>query len=237
MSDNYLLPNWSASHNIHAYTTTRYAGNLATYVTNGVNDALRNRKVMRNELHLPSEPCWLKQEHTVRVIEADSNLVDPIADASFTQEKNIICAVLTADCLPILLCDAAGTIVAAIHAGWRGLADGIIEETLKAMRCDAEKILAWIGPAIGPGAFVVGEEVRQKFITHDVKAKAAFSEFAEQNKWYADLYLLARQRLNSFGVTKVFGGEFCTYTQPDLFFSYRREKEAVGRMASLIWLD
>lgn len=236
MLDNYLLPNWSAPKNVHAYTTTRHVGNLATYAACDVDNVLRNRKIMRNELHLPSEPCWLKQEHTVKVIKADSALVDPIADAAFTQEKNVICVVLTADCLPILLCDEAGTIVAAVHAGWRGLADGIIEETLRAMSCDAGKILAWIGPAIGSRAFVVGEEVRQRFIAHDIKAQAAFSEFAEQNKWYADLYLLARQRLNALGITKVFGGEFCTYNQADLFFSYRREKETAGRMASLIWL-
>jgi hypothetical protein len=237
MPDNYLLPNWPAPHNVHAYTTTRHAGNLATYATSNVDNVLENREVMLNVLHLPSEPCWLKQEHTVRVIKADSLLIDPVADASFTQEKNMVCAVLTADCLPILLCDEVGTIVAAIHAGWRGLADGIIQEALKAMHCQPGKILAWIGPAIGPRAFVVGEEVRQKFIAHDAKAKAAFSELAEQNKWHADLYLLARQRLIALGVTKVFGGEFCTYNQADLFFSYRREKEVAGRMASLIWLD
>ena len=142
---------------------------------------------------------------------------------------------MTADCLPVLFCDRAGTRVAAAHAGWRGLCDGVLEETVRALDCDPAEILAWMGPAIGPQAFEVGDEVRAAFMRHDQRATEAFKPMVE-GKWLADIYQLGRQRLASVGVNAVFGGDLCTYAQQDLFYSFRRDAQT-GRMASLIWLS
>lgn len=248
--NSYLTPNWPQPTNIKAYTTLRFHSegksiapydnfNLATHVGDDKNHVLTNRKILVNDLKLPNEPFWLTQEHTTIVLAINKNTPNSnqIADASYTTEKNCVCVVLTADCIPILLCDHEGTIVAAIHAGWKGLCDGVIEETLKTMPIPSNKLIAWLGPAIGPKAFSVGEEVRAQFIAKDKNAELAFKNISE-NKWLGDLFLIAKQRLNSFGVTEIYGGDLCTFSEQKKFFSYRGSANGItGRMATLIWIS
>ena len=237
-----ITPNWPAPSNVKAYTTTRKGGhsqspysslNLGDHVGDDPKAVAANRATLR-EL-LPSEPVWLKQIHSIKIVSPNANASNCSADASITTEFNKVCIILTADCLPVLFCDRAGTTIAAVHAGWRGLADGILEATLQHFNKAPEDILVWLGPAIGSQAFEVGEEVRESFTNYLPEATKAFKANRE-NHWLADLYLLARQRLAHNGVTNVFGGEFCTYNNAEDFYSYRRDK-ITGRMASLIWLD
>lgn len=183
---------------------------------------------------LPSEPVWLKQVHGTTVIDAAHAACVPAADASFSRQAQAVCVVMTADCLPILLCDEEGTVVAAIHAGWRGLCDGVIEATVAAMKVAGESIMAWLGPAISQAAFEVGDEVRNAFTAHDPQAQLAFSPAAD-GKWMADIYWLACQRLQTLGITQIYGGNLCTYRDKERFFSYRRDG-VTGRMATLVWL-
>lgn len=186
---------------------------------------------------LPAEPGWLKQVHGKQVVDVAKVCggAMPEADASFSRAVAEVCVVMTADCLPVLFCDRDGSVVAAAHAGWRGLADGVLEATIAAMAVSPDKLLAWLGPAIGPQHFEVGGEVRQTFIDRDGSAAAAFSAVSG-NKWLADLPLLARQRLESCGLTSIFFSDACTYRDPARYFSYRRDG-VTGRMASLIWLE
>lgn len=226
---------WSAPKNVQAFVTTRnYLGNdfnLATHVGDDLNKVLHNRQLLKDLLALPSEPAWLKQIHGYETCEIPfQNQL--IADASYTTQKNQVCIVLTADCLPILLCDSSGEKVAAIHAGWRGLANGVIENCFNKARFLPEKTIVYLAPAISQRVFEVGEEVREIFLKYDSNAAKAFIPHGE--KWLADLYLLATQRLNALDVSQIFGGKFCTFSQPELFYSYRRDKHT-GRMASLIW--
>lgn len=248
----YLSPGWPAPKNIHAHLTTRSGGfskppyssfNLADHVGDDHVAVQANRDKLCRDLCLPGSPIWLKQTHSTNVADLDyaDNFAEKIfvADASFTAKQNKICAVLTADCLPILLCDKKGTVVSAIHAGWKGLAEGIIEialETIyKKFALFGDDFLAWLGPAIGPGAFAVKNDVRDKFLANDSKSEKYFLK-AGPETWLADIYALAKLRLNKYGITDIFGGEFCTFTDQRHFFSYRREK-LTGRMASLIWLS
>jgi len=244
---NYIKPNWPAPKNIIAYTTTRLHEqgkskppynnfNLAMHVDDNLNDVLQNRAILAKDLHLPNNPCWLKQEHTIDTVKIEkfSEWSDPIADASYTLENNLISAVLTADCLPILITDTEGSLVSAIHAGWKGLVAGIIEAAIKALPVQAKNLIAWMGPAIGPAAFVVGEEVKQQFISFDKTAKIAFKSTVEPNKFWCNIYLLGKQRLNSVGVHNIYGGEFCTYSDPQKFYSFRRDG-VTGRIATLIY--
>jgi YfiH family protein len=236
-----ITPNWPAPSKVKAYTTTRQGGhsqapydslNLGDHVDDDPKAVAANRATLR-EL-LPSEPVWLKQVHSTKIVTANSS--NCTADAVMTTELDKVCVILTADCLPVLFCDTAGTTVAAVHAGWRGLAGGILEATLQRLNQTPEKLLVWLGPAIGPQAFEVREEVREVFCDYLPQANKAFKANGEkQGHWLADLYLLARQRLAHQGATQVFGGEFCTYTDAERFYSYRRNK-ITGRMASLIWL-
>jgi hypothetical protein len=191
-----------------------------------------NRASLRRQL--PAEPGWLRQVHSARVVELgrESN---PEADAAVTRRAGEVCVVLTADCLPVLFCDRAGSVVAAAHAGWRGLANGVLEATVAAMQVPSDDILAWLGAAIGPQAFEVGDEVRQAFVAQHAEAAAAFVPHAP-GKWLADIYRLARIRLNHVGVQAIYGGGRCTYTEADSFYSYRRDG-VTGRMASLVWLE
>lgn len=247
---NYLTPNWPAPKNIRAFTTTRQSGfskspfdnfNLSTYVGDDLNAVIKNRQKLMQDLHLPREPFWEEQKHTTNVLKLTSenlNQTARIFDASFTREKNIVCVVQTADCLPILLCDTAGTIVAAIHAGWKGLLNGIIENTINAMQTESQNLLAWLGPAIGPNAFEVGNEVRDEFSAVLPEAKNAFIPVQNSsNKFLANIYLLATQRLHNLDITQIFGGDYCTYTNKELFYSFRRDNSITGRMASLIWME
>ncbi len=189
---------------------------------------------------LPAAPCWLHQVHGTTVLEAGTSTQVRVADGAFTRNVAVVCVVMTADCLPVLLCDRAGTVVAAAHAGWRGLQAGILERTVAAMAVPGIDLIAYLGPAIGPQAFEVGGEVRAAFVDAYAEAAAAFKPLPQPvNKsggWLTDIYLLARQRLARLGVEGIYGGEYCTVSQESRFFSYRRDG-VTGRMASLIWLS
>jgi hypothetical protein len=246
-----ITPDWPAPANVRALQTTRDGGvsegayaalNLGDHVGDDPVAVARNRALLR--AILPSDPVWLKQVHGNIVADADRTVGVPDADAALARQPGKVCAVMTADCLPLLLCDEAGTVVAAAHAGWRGLAGGVVEATVKAMNVAPEQLLAWLGPAIGPQAFEVGEEVRQAFMVHDPEAAKAFAPCFSltphpspltAHKWMADIYLLARQRLAMLGVERVYDGGLCTYTDAERFYSYRRD-QATGRMATLVWL-
>ena len=244
----WLVPDWPAPVSVHAGTTTRLGGvsvapydslNLGDHVGDNVAAVAANRSLLKQGHGLPAEPVWLKQVHGIAVVDAAVVSDVPVADASFSHQSNIVCAVMTADCLPVLLCDQAGSVVAAVHAGWRGLADGVIEATVKQMGVAASNLMAWLGPAIGPKAFEVGDEVRQQFIAQDPQAVEAFQPSALSSapgRWLADIYLLARQRLARLGIEQVYGGDCCTYSDAERFYSYRRDG-VTGRMAALIWLD
>ena len=235
-----IVPDWPAPPHVKSLMTTRDSGvsgapwgsfNLGDHVGDDMGHVAANRARLRQQL--PSEPGWLKQVHSAKVVETGAGV--PEADASFTRQTGIVSVVLTADCLPVLFCDRAGSVVAAAHAGWRGLADGVLEATVRVMNVQPGEILAWMGAAIGPQAFEVGEEVRQTFVAQHPEASTAFSQHAP-GKWLADIYQLARIRLNHAGVQAVYGGGRCTFTETDSFFSYRRDG-VTGRMASLIWLE
>lgn len=234
-------PDWPAPANVHALQTTRLGGvssgpwaslNLGDHVGDDPAAVATNRA--RIAAGLPAEPLWMKQVHGVVVADADRAEVAPEADAAVARAEGRVCAVMTADCLPILLCDRDGTVVGAAHAGWRGLCGGVIEATVAAMAVAPGRLMAWLGPAIGPSAFEVGDEVRTAFVAADASAGAAFSP-GRDGKWLADIYELARQRLATLGVSDVHGGNHCTVGESETFFSYRRDG-VTGRMATLIWL-
>ncbi len=239
-ADALLKPDWPAPASVHAFMTTRQGGvsrspfdsfNLATHVGDDPVAVAQNRALLRQRL--PAEPLWLNQVHGVVVADVgrDSAGCDGDAAVSFTTGE--VCAVMTADCLPVLFCDRAGRVVAAAHAGWRGLAAGVLEATVARMGVAPGEILAWLGAAIGPAAFEVGDEVRATFVGLHPAAEAAFTPHGD--RWLADIYALARIRLAAVGVVAVYGGGLCAYTDTARFYSYRREGKT-GRMASLIWL-
>lgn len=192
-----------------------------------------NRRRVYAALGTPTEPCWIRQVHGARVARMPDEAPEPEADASWTAQAGVVCVVQAADCLPVLFCDDDGTVVAAAHAGWRGLAAGVLEATVRALPAPPANLLAWLGAAIGPDAFEVGPEVRAAFVAHDPAATRCFRPTAE-GKFKADLYGLARQRLAAAGVMRVYGGGRCTFRERDTFFSYRREGRC-GRMAALVW--
>jgi len=183
---------------------------------------------------LPAEPRWLTQVHGVDVVDAAAAVPGAAADASFTTRRGVVCAAMAADCLPVLLADALGEAVGIAHAGWRGLAAGVIEATVHAMAIAPGRLLAWLGPAIGAQAYEVGAEVRAEFLARDARSASAFEE-TRPGHWNLDLVAVARQRLAGLGVTRVSGGRHCTASDAELFYSYRRNK-APERMAALIWL-
>lgn len=221
----YITPNWPAPSHIHAFTTTKQF--------NSEKQDLNNE--LKNQFQLPTQPIWLKQIHSDIAIKASSESIGFEADASFTVESNQVCVVQTADCLPILITNLKGSCAAAIHAGWRGLAAGIIEKTLQGLEQKPEDLLIWLGPAIGPSKFEVGKDVYDVFIQKHSSAVKAFRAVGE-NKWLADLYALAKLRLQLQNIQHIYGGNFCTYSQEDLFFSYRRDRSQTGRMTSLVWI-
>ncbi len=242
MSDAWIVPGWPAPANVKALSTTRAGGvgtapfdslNLGTHVGDDPAAVAANRARLR--ALLPAEPCWLNQVHGTAVVDLATEHGVPDADAAVSRTPGAVCVVMTADCLPVLLCDRAGTVVGAAHAGWRGLQGGVIEAAVRAMNVPAGELMAWLGPAIGPAAFEVGDEVRAAFVADDPAAACAFRPAGPAGKWLADLYLLARQRLAALGVTAVHGGDSCTFTEAERFFSYRRDGRT-GRMASLVWL-
>lgn len=208
--------------------------NLAEHVGDDAQAVRKNRALLCDALKLPQAPGWLQQVHGTQVVPLPADPV-PEADASVSRAAGLACVILTADCLPVLFCDDAGSVVAAAHAGWRGLLKGVLENTLAAMASPPSRIMAWLGPAIGPSAFEVGAEVREVFIEQSMVADAAFRPSAS-GKFMADLYMLARQRLEAAGVHRIYGGGECTYRDAARFYSFRREARC-GRMASLIWLQ
>ncbi|AXP05325.1 peptidoglycan editing factor PgeF [Pseudomonas fluorescens] len=240
MSD-WLIPDWPAPARVKACVTTRGGGvslapfdslNLGDHVGDDPTAVAENRRRLTDQFAIT--PAWLQQVHGIAVVEADPTQV-ATADASWTDTPGIACAAMTADCLPVLFCNRAGTRVAAAHAGWRGLANGVLEATLDSLAVPADEILAWLGPAIGPQAFEVGPEVREAFIAQLPEAVKAFAASPNAGKFLADIYQLARLRLAVRGVTAVYGGGLCTVTDPR-FFSYRRNP-CTGRFASLIWIE
>jgi YfiH family protein len=240
MSD-WLIPDWPAPAGVKACVTTRAGGvslapfdslNLGDHVDDSPEAVVENRRRLID--HFAIQPAWLKQVHGIAVAHADPSLT-ATADASWTATPGIACTAMTADCLPALFCDRAGTRVAAAHAGWRGLAAGVLEATLDSLAVPPEEVLVWLGPAIGPQAFEVGPEVRETFVEQLPETAKAFVPSANAGKFLADIYELARLRLAARGVTAVYGGGFCTVTDPR-FFSYRRSPRT-GRFASLVWLE
>ncbi len=240
----WIIPDWPAPTWVKAGTSTRQGGvspapyhslNLGDHVGDDAGNVRQNRQHLAQWQHFPNEPAWLNQVHGIDVVNAVGvhHLVD--ADASFSHERGVVCCAMTADCLPVLFCDEQGSVVAAAHAGWRGLVDGVLEATIMAMGVSASHLMAWMGPAIGLDAFEVGDEVRQQFIDHQPSAEQAFKP-SPAGRWLADIYLLARLRLEAAGISKVYGGHWCTYSDEKRFFSYRRDG-VTGRMASFIWIE
>ena len=236
-----LIPDWPAPAQVKTIQTTRRGGvsvapydsfNLGNHVGDSPLAVARNRMLL-NEL-LPSEPVWLEQVHGTAVADADHAACAVQADACIARHRGSVCVVMTADCLPVLLCDMQGSVVGAAHAGWKGLAAGVIEATVQAMDVDPQNLMAWLGPAIGREAFEVGEEVRAIFVGHAPQAASAFVP-GQHGKCFADLYTLARLRLNALGIAQIYGGGYCTYREREKFFSYRRDG-ATGRMGTFIWL-
>ena len=268
-----ITPDWPAPDNVAAYATTRAGGvseapfdglNLGDHVDDRPQAVATNRQLLHQALPGPINCQWLQQVHGIEVARLQSVGAVIEADAATTASANVGCLVMTADCLPVLFCDRQGRHVAAAHAGWRGLCNGVLEATVQAMAVPADQLVCWLGPAIGPNAFEVGGEVRQAFCQQQSEALQAFSPASEttfnaqqgsavdQSKWFADIYQLARLRLQRVGVSAIYGGDFCTYTDRALtdsvdnrssgsrydqprFFSYRRDGRT-GRMASLVWL-
>ena len=237
-----IVPDWPAPSNVRALSTTRGGGrssgpyesfNLGDHVGDDAAAMAANRALLGESM--PVAPCWLKQVHGIRCVDADACEAGIEADAGFSRAGRRACAVLTADCLPILFCDAAGSVVAAAHAGWRGLVAGVIEATVAAMQAPGSALLAWLGPAIGPRAFEVGDEVRAAFLAMDSAARDAFVPHGP-GKWLCDLHALARLRLRRLGVERIYADRSCTFEDRTRFYSYRRDG-VTGRTASLIWLE
>ena len=241
----WLQPDWPAPARVRAAVTTRdfpgvsrppfAQGNLGDRCGDEPADVASNRALLIDQLHLPAAPAWLRQVHgtDVHIATRDASSSPALADAAYTDEPGCVVTVLTADCLPLLVCDAAGREVAAIHAGWRGLCAGVIEASLQKFHAAPASLHVWLGPAIAASSYEVGEEVRAAFLTHSAASECAFTP-TRPGHWRCDLYALARQRLQACGVSSIHGGGFDTYTDPR-FYSHRREKIG-GRFASLVWI-
>lgn len=237
----FIVPDWPAPAHVRALQTTRTGGcspapwasfNLGDHVGDDPARVAANRTALRRLL--PGEPCWLRQVHGTVAVDVGKVAEMTAADAAWTARPGTVCAVMTADCLPVLFCDRAGTTVAAAHAGWRGLAAGVLEAAIVAMNVAPGELLAWLGPAIGPANFEVGDEVRAAFLARDPAAATAFATHG-RGKWLADIYALAARRLVAAGVTAISGGDWCTLADQERFYSYRRDG-VTGRMATLVWL-
>lgn len=239
----WIEPEWPAPRNVRAAATTRAGGvsqgafaslNLAMHVGDDPAAVAENRRRLRDALQLPAEPAWLNQVHGNEVVEALPRASVPTADASVAKRAGQVCVVMTADCLPVLFCNRQGTRVAAAHAGWRGLAGGVLTQTVRALGADPQDLLAWLGPAIEQPAFEVGDEVRERFLALSSMHGPAFARNSK-GRWQADLYRLARGELERLGITQVYGGTLQCHADAERFFSYRRESKT-GRMASLVWM-
>ena len=250
MTPRYIEPDWPAPESVVALSTTRAGGysrgvyrglNLGHHVDDDLDAVLANRRLLQSELPDGAAITWLTQVHGNNVISAGAEQAYPRVDGAWTVQPGQVCAVLSADCLPVLLCDQNGLAVAAVHAGWRGLLSGILETSVAAMPATPGDMLAWLGPAIGPTAFEVGPEVRESFLTAAAENSRVLVEQCfvpsphSDGRFLADLYALARIRLAACGVSGIYGGEFCTLSDPERFYSYRRDGQT-GRMATLIYL-
>jgi YfiH family protein len=245
--DGFIRPGWDAPPRVRAFFTTRRAPgvsappyarcNLGDHVGDDPEAVARNRALLGEALRLPSAPLWLRQVHGVDIVDGDTCDGVPVADAARATRAGRVLAVMTADCLPLLLAADDGSEVAAVHAGWRGLAAGVIEATLRCLHTPPGRLHAWLGPAIGPDAFEVGDEVRDAFVGPDAKAAMAFVRRAgADGKWHCDLDALARRRLRAHGIERISGGGLCTFTDAERFHSHRRDR-VTGRMAGLVWID
>jgi YfiH family protein len=241
LHEHLIIPDWPAPANVKALQTTRKGGisskpydslNLGDHVGDAPLAVAHNRMLL-NTL-LPSEPVWLEQVHGTAIADADQASCLPQADACVARHRASVCVVMTADCLPVLLCDQRGSVVGAVHAGWKGLAAGVVETTVHAMNVAPDNLMVWMGPAISQKAFEVGDEVRALFVDANPQADAAFVP-GQSGKWFADIYILARLRLKALGITQVYGGNYCTYRDSEHFFSYRRDG-VTGRMGTFVWL-
>ncbi|MGR5132691.1 peptidoglycan editing factor PgeF [Vibrio alfacsensis] len=238
-----IIPNWSAPKNVKAFASTRVGGfstgsyqglNLGAHVGDDWSLVEKNRDWLALQVNMPNAPVWLNQTHSTVVAQINEPTLDVLdADGVFTSSQDVVCSAMTADCLPVLLTNTQGTQVAAVHAGWRGLANGIVENALALF---SGEVIAWLGPAIGPQAFEVGEDVLQAFVDFDSQARHAFLPRDISGKWFADMPKLATQRLNKAGVTQVFDSGLCTFQDSDSFYSYRRDG-VTGRQATFIWIE
>lgn len=242
MSLSFIVPQWPAPANIIALTTTRQGGvsegvykslNLGAHVLDQEAHVQKNRELLNHALNLSKAPYWLEQVHGIQALQLP-NSGSNVADASYTRQQLEVCAVLSADCLPVLVCNYQGDEVAAIHAGWKGLAGGVIESCVQQLKSSPRDLMAWLGPAISQPNFAVGEEVLDAFIKANKAHEAAFIKTGK-GQYQADLYLIARQKLEALGVKAVYGGDHCVYEDQELFYSFRRDHGVTGRMASLIY--
>lgn len=242
----YLIPEWPAPRTIQAYSTTRMHPlghskgpfsqfNLSLKVGDAEDAVIKNQQQLVDDLQLPETPRWLNQVHSNKVVDIVTQTMTPAADASFTTKKNTICAILSADCLPILLCNQQATEVAAIHAGWRGLLDRIIKNTINAMQSPPHELIAWLGPAIGPDIFVLNEQIKVDFLNNNPQNSDCFF-VNRDNEILANIYQIANNELQRCDVNKIYGGTYCTFSDVKRFFSYRRDQQITGRMATLIWI-
>ena len=243
-----IAPDWPAPARVRSAFTLRTGGvsvspydslNLGAHVGDAGDAVAENRRRVRDRLGLPAEPGWLQQVHGVEVADLDAAVSPtseaPRADAAVTRTPGHVCAIQVADCMPVLFAARDGSAVGAAHAGWRGLAGGVLEETVRKLAVSPQQLIAWLGPTIGQGNFEVGEEVRSAFVLRDPDAASAFETNA-RGRWQCDLYALARRRLSALGVQDVFGGGWCTYADAARFFSFRRDGQC-GRMAALVWME
>ncbi len=240
---NWITPNWNAPKQIKALASTRIGGfspapyqglNLGMHVGDDPKFVQRNRDLLQQQAEMPSAPVWLNQTHSTVVAEINQPTKEVLdADGVITSTSNVVCSAMTADCLPVLITNTQGTQVAAVHAGWRGLAGGIVENALEKFSDD---VMLWLGPTIGPQAFEVGEDVLQAFLDYDAKAGEAFVAGEQKGKWWANMTMLTRLRMEKLGIEQVFDSGLCTYQDPQHFYSYRRDG-VTGRQATFIWIE
>ena len=243
--ESFITPGWPAPSRVKALMTTRCGGvsatpwdslNLGDHVGDVSSAVVENRQRLLTLARLPAPPTWLQQVHGTEIIKLPLRDTETQGDGCYTADTAVVCAVMTADCLPLLITDRSGGVVAAVHAGWRGLLDGVIEATIDRLPVPGAELLVWLGPAIGPAHFEVGADVYTLFGQEDPASAAAFTPSTRAGHWMADIYQLACQRLQRAGVQAIYGGGLCTYSDPQRFFSYRRDG-VTGRMAALIWLS
>lgn len=244
LNPEFIIPDWPAKPNIKAISSTRLGGvsrapyngfNLAEHVDDNTDDVTENRRKLKEYGRLPAEPCWLQQTHSTIVVSANPEQQSIDADGSVCNQAGVVCVVQTADCLPILLTTNNGNKVGALHAGWRGLCNGIIEKGIAAMMTQPDQIIVWMGPAIGPNYFEVGEDVFNAYDNTYPGSSQVFKATGDR-KWHMNIYEAARQVLHKSGVNQIYGGDHCTYTDEKHFYSYRRDG-ICGRMASMIWME